>query len=163
MKIGLLSDTHNYLDPAIYDYFQDCDELWHAGDIGTSDLLNQLQKFKSTRVVYGNIDSTDLQRDLPEDLWFDCEGAKVLITHIAGKPPRYNKRVLGVIGANPPNILVCGHSHILRVIYDKTNQLLYLNPGACGRQGIHKIRTLLRFEILDGAARNMEVIELGTR
>ncbi|MCZ6521185.1 MAG: metallophosphoesterase family protein [Bacteroidetes bacterium] len=164
MKIGLLSDTHGHLDSAIFDYFKDCDEIWHAGDIGSLKLLHQLQEFKPIRAVFGNIDSLELQQDLSEDLWFDCEGAMVLITHIAGKPPRFNKRVLSIIKeSNPPNILVCGHSHILRVMYDKTNQLLYLNPGACGRQGFHKIRTLLRFEISDSAARNMEVIELGNR
>ena len=127
MKIGLFSDTHGYLDPAIFDYFQGCDEIWHAGDIGNSEVLHQLQEFKPTKAVFGNIDSMDLHHSLPEDLSFDCEGAKVLMTHIAGKPPKYNQRILGVIQTESPTIVVCGHSHILRVIYDKSNQLLYLN------------------------------------
>ena len=163
MKIGLLSDTHSLLDPSIFKYFEHCDEIWHAGDIGNVEVATQLASFKPFKAVYGNIDGGQLRQMYSEDLEFVCSGAKVLMTHIGGKPPRYNQRIRSILNANKPDIFVCGHSHILRVIFDKENDLLYLNPGALGRQGFHKMRTALRFDILDGKARNMEVIELGKR
>lgn len=163
MKIGLLADTHGYLDPALYKYFDVCDEIWHAGDIGNAELADKLAGFKPLRAVYGNIDGGDLRKMYSEDLNFTCEGAKVFMSHIGGKPPNYNKRIRPIIATIKPDIFICGHSHILRVIYDKENELLYLNPGALGRQGFHKVKTALRFDIQEGKARNMEVIEFGTR
>jgi putative phosphoesterase len=163
LKIGLLADTHGYLDPALYKYFDVCDEIWHAGDIGNAELADKLAGFKPLRAVYGNIDGGDLRKMYSEDLNFTCEGAKVFMSHIGGKPPNYNKRIRPIIATIKPDIFICGHSHILRVIYDKENELLYLNPGALGRQGFHKVKTALRFDIQEGKARNMEVIEFGTR
>lgn len=163
MKIGLLSDTHGYLDPALYKYFDVCDEIWHAGDIGNAELADKLAAFKPLKAVYGNIDGGDLRKIYSEDLDFICEGARVFMSHIGGKPPNYNKRIRPLLTEIKPDIFICGHSHILRVIYDKENKLLYLNPGALGRQGFHKVKTALRFDILEGKARNMEVVELGTR
>ena len=163
MKIGLLSDTHGYLDPRVFDYFKSCDEVWHAGDLGTSEVATALENFKPFKAVFGNIDDTVLRARYPEDLWFQCGGLEVWMTHIAGVPPRYNPRVRKILGSQTPALLVCGHSHILRVMNDKTNNLLYLNPGAAGHQGFHLMRTLLRFEIKDGSVLKMEVIELGKR
>ena len=163
MKIGLISDTHGYLDPAIFKYFEKCDEIWHAGDIGHIEVINKLQKIKPVRAVYGNIDGHELRSSFPEDLEFTCSNTRILISHIGGKPPNYNKRIKARMSSDKPDIFVCGHSHILRVIYDKENSLLYLNPGALGKQGFHKVRTALRFDVQDGKASNMEIIELGNR
>jgi uncharacterized protein len=163
MKIGLLSDTHGYLDPKIFTYFSSCDELWHAGDFGSYELANDLAAFKPMKAVHGNIDDRVLRSEYPEDLWFQCQGLNVWITHIAGTPPAYNPRIRKMFSQKIPDILVCGHSHILRVMKDDRYDLLYLNPGAAGNQGFHHMRTLLRFEIHEGAVRNMEIIELGKR
>ena len=163
MKIGLLSDTHGYLDSKIFNYFDSCDEIWHAGDIGSLEVADVLEKYRPFRAVYGNIDGGELRKRYSEDLQFTCSGTRILITHIGGKPPNYNKRVRELILAFNPDIFICGHSHILRVIYDQINKLLYLNPGALGRQGFHKVKTAIRFDISDGKAKNMEVIELGKR
>ena len=164
MKIGLLSDTHGYLDPRIFQYFSECDEVWHGGDIGTLEVARSLEEFKKIKAVFGNIDDKDIQVRYPEDLWFECEGLSVLITHIAGAPPRYNPRVRKLLSSRVPDILVCGHSHILCVGKDPAyNGMLYLNPGAAGNQGFHHMRTLLRFEISRKEVKNMEVIELGRR
>ena len=164
MKIGLLSDTHGFLDPRVFDYFRQCDEVWHGGDIGDMQVARSLEVFKPLRAVFGNIDDRDIQVRYPEDLWFDCEGMSVWITHIAGVPPRYNPRTKKVLKTRTPDILVCGHSHILRVAKDPAHGgMLYLNPGAAGNQGFHHMRTLLRFEISAAAVRNLEVIELGRR
>lgn len=163
MKIGLLSDTHGFLDKTILEHFKNCDELWHAGDIGSTELKNALEEFKPLRAVYGNIDDVVMQKQLPEDLWFQCEGLTVLITHIAGSPPNYNPRIKKILQTKKPDILVCGHSHILRVVKDNKIGIMYLNPGACGNQGFHHIKTLLRFDIIGKEIKNMEVIELGKR
>lgn len=164
MKIGLLSDTHGFLDPRIFDYFRECDEVWHGGDIGDMQVARSLAAFKPLRAVFGNIDDKDIQVRFPEDLWFECEGLTVWITHIAGAPPRYNPRTKKVLKSRTPDILVCGHSHILRVAKDPVHgAMLYLNPGAAGNQGFHHMRTLLRFDISRKEVRNMEVIELGRR
>ena len=163
MKIGLLSDTHGYLDAAIFKYFEHCDEIWHAGDIGNIEVVEELREFRPLRAVSGNIDGYAVRQMFPEDLEFTCEEARVLISHIGGKPPNYDKRIRALFSSAKPDIFVCGHSHILRVIYDKHNEILYLNPGALGRQGFHKVRTALRFEILGSKAKNMEVVELGKR
>ena len=164
MKIGLLSDTHGFLDPRIFEHFTACDEIWHGGDVGTIEVARALEEFKPLKAVYGNIDGKDIQVRYLEDLWFEREGLSVLITHIAGAPPRYNPRTKKLLGARVPDILVCGHSHILRVGKDPAyNGMLYLNPGAAGNQGFHHMRTLLRFDISDKQVKNMEVIELGRR
>lgn len=163
MKIGLLSDTHGHLDQHVFDHFKQCDEIWHAGDIGSQDLADVLEKFKPLRAVYGNIDDALIQRRFPENQQFTCEELSVLITHIAGTPPNYNARVKGLLRKNPADILICGHSHILKVIRDPTERLLFINPGAAGNHGFHHMKTLLRFEIRGKEIRNMEVIELGKR
>ncbi|UXE68488.1 MAG: metallophosphoesterase family protein [Chryseotalea sp. WA131a] len=164
MKIGLLSDTHSFLDNKVFDYFKEVDEIWHAGDIGDADVINQLEKYKTVRAVYGNIDDKNIQSRYPEDNWFDCEGIIVWMTHIAGAPPNYNPRIKKVLQEKIPGLLICGHSHILKVVKDKTYQnMVYINPGAAGNHGFHHMKTILRFEILNKEIKNMEVIELGKR
>ena len=163
MKIGLISDTHGYLDPKVLHYFKEVDEIWHAGDIGTEEVLTALQDFKPTIAVYGNVDGGKLRTECQEGEIFEREGVRVLITHIAAKPPKYNKQVLPLIQKYRPKLLVCGHSHILKVAPDKANDLLFMNPGAAGRHGFHKIRTLLRLDLEQSEVKNLEVIELGPR
>ena len=163
MRIGIISDTHSYLDPQAISHFSDCDEIWHAGDIGIIGVIDELAKRKPVRAVHGNIDDRQLRQHFPEDLWFEAEGKLVYITHIAGKPPRYNSRVLKNIRERKPDILVCGHSHILRVLPDKQNNLLYINPGAAGQHGFHTIRTIIKMTISNGKISDMVVVELGRR
>ncbi len=164
MKIGLISDTHSYLDPKVFEHFKNCDEVWHAGDIGTMALADELAKFKPLRAVYGNIDDKDLQVRFPENLWMDVEGVRVLMTHIGGAPPNYNPRVKGLLKERTPQLFICGHSHILRIKRDAAyNNMLYVNPGAAGQHGFHTMKTIVRFEISAGEIKNMEVIELGKR
>lgn len=164
MKIGLLSDTHSYLDPSIADHFKDCDEIWHAGDIGDRELLSKLETYKPVRAVFGNIETMEMQRSLPEDCWFTCEGLSIWMTHIGGAPPHYNPRIKKKLQENIPDIFICGHSHILRVKRDPSyKNMLYINPGAAGNHGFHHIKTIMRFEITEGQLRNVEVIELGKR
>ena len=164
MKIGLLSDTHSFLDSKIFDYFSDCDEIWHGGDIGDMHLANQLEAFKPLKAVYGNIDDKDLQAKFPENLRFTCGGLSVLITHIAGSPPKYNPRVRKLLESETPDIFICGHSHILRIKRDPDyNNMLFINPGAAGNQGFHHMKTIVRFEIDGKEIKNMEAIELGKR
>lgn len=164
MKIGLLSDTHSYLDPTIAEHFKNCDEIWHAGDIGEASLLTRLQETKPTKAVFGNIETVEMQRSLPEDLWFTCEGLVVWMTHIGGAPPNYNPRIKKILKERIPDIFICGHSHILRVMRDpKFNNMLYINPGAAGNHGFHHMKTILRFDLEQKQMKNMEVIELGKR
>jgi putative phosphoesterase len=164
MKIGLLSDTHGHLDPKIFDHFHLCDEVWHAGDIGDETLANRLENFKPFRAVFGNIDDKGLQARFPEDQFFTCEELNVWITHIGGFPPNYNQRVKKMLSTKLPQIFICGHSHILRIAKDPNyKNLLYINPGAAGNQGFHRIKTVVRFEITGTEIKNMEVIELGLR
>jgi len=164
MKIGLLSDTHSYLDPKILSYFKDCDEIWHAGDIGDRAVIDELGKIKPLRAVFGNIDDQDMQVRYPEDLWFACGDLTVWMTHIGGAPPNYNPRIKKVFKERIPDIFICGHSHILRVKKDPNyKNLLYLNPGAAGNHGFHHIKTIVRFEVIGKEIKNMEVIELGKR
>jgi putative phosphoesterase len=164
MKIGLLSDTHGFLDPKVFDHFRDCDEIWHAGDIGTTDVSERLASFKPLRAVYGNIDDKDIQTKYPEDLFLTCEGLSVWITHIGGVPPRYNPRVKKLLRTKVPDIFICGHSHILRIAKDASlSGMLYINPGAAGNQGFHSMKTLIRFEVVKKQVMHMEVIELGKR
>jgi putative phosphoesterase len=163
MRIGLLSDTHSYLDPKIFDYFKDCDEIWHAGDIGLAQVANSLESFKPFRAVYGNIDDKDLQTRYPEDLWFRCEGVNVWMTHIGGSPPNYNPRIKKVLREKVPDVFICGHSHILRVKKDEQLKMLYVNPGAAGNHGFHTVKTIIRMDLEKGKISKMEAIELGKR
>jgi len=146
MKVGLLSDTHSFLDPQVAAYFRDVDEIWHAGDIGDMAVLDELEALKPVRAVYGNIDDRTLQAHCPEDLWWTCEGVHVWMTHIGGVPPHYNPRVKKILQTRTPNLFICGHSHILRVGRDPSHgNLLYVNPGAAGNHGFHQMKTVLRF------------------
>ncbi|MCU0324105.1 MAG: metallophosphatase family protein [Spirosomaceae bacterium] len=164
MLIGLISDTHGFLDETVFEHFKDCDEIWHAGDIGSVEIIEKLKKFKPTRFVFGNIDSKEIQWMVPEDQFFNIEGLEIWMTHIGGSPPKYNPRVKKQLKDKIPDIFVCGHSHILRVIKDETqNNMIYLNSGAAGREGFHKIRTLLRFKLEKKKITHLEVIELGKR
>jgi len=158
-KIGLISDTHGDLDERVYKYLVDVDEIWHAGDIGTIELLDELDKFKSTRAVYGNIDGAEIRVETKEFEVFYVENKKVLIVHIAGRPGRYNQHAYQKILAEKPDIVVCGHSHICLVQFDKNINALWMNPGACGIKGFHKVKTLLRFEIDGDKIQNLEVVE----
>jgi putative phosphoesterase len=163
VTIGLLSDTHGYLDPKIFEHFKACDEVWHAGDFGTASVADTLEGFKPLRAVFGNIDDKELQARFPEDLIFECDGVKILITHIGGAPPNYNPRTRKLLNDLKPTVLICGHSHILRVKKDPKFNLLYINPGAAGNQGFHSMRTMIRMIISKGKVEKMEVIELGKR
>lgn len=163
MKIGLLSDTHSFLDDAVFTHFDKCDEIWHAGDFGNLALADQLADFKPLRGVYGNIDGADLREIYPETLRFTVEGFDVFMIHIGGYPNRYAPQVKTVMQSNAPDLFISGHSHILKVIYDKKFECLHLNPGAAGKQGWHKVRTLQRFDIEEGKIKNLEIIELTDR
>ncbi|MCE7863576.1 MAG: metallophosphoesterase [Bacteroidetes bacterium CHB5] len=163
MKIGLISDTHSYLDPTVFTHFKDCDEVWHAGDIGDAAVVNELEKFKPLRAVFGNIDDKEMQARYPEDLWFTSEGLTIWMTHIGGAPPNYNPRIKKILKEKTPDVFICGHSHILRVIKDPVYKMLYLNPGAAGNHGFHSIKTIIRFQIDAKNIRKLEVIELGKR
>ena len=158
--IGLLSDTHGYLDDAVFKHFDQCDEIWHAGDFGAA-VASPLAAFKPLRGVYGNIDGSTIRAEYPEHLRFNCEGVDVWITHIGGYPGKYNQAIQSAIKKNPPKLFICGHSHILKVQFDKTLNLLHMNPGACGIYGFHQVRTMLRFEIDGEKIGNLEIVELG--
>ncbi len=162
-KIGLLSDTHNYLDEAVFRHFEQCDEIWHAGDFGTIDIASRLRAFKPLRGVYGNIDGYDVRSEFPEQLLFQCEGVKVLMKHIGGYPGKYAPGVRNTIIEQHPLLFIAGHSHILKVIYDDKLHCLHMNPGAAGIHGWHKVRTLIRFAIDGAEIKNCEVIELGKK
>ncbi len=162
-RIGLLSDTHSYLDDQIFDYFEECDEVWHAGDIGDEAVTDALEAFRPFKAVYGNIDDKTISLRYPLDLRFYCEGLDVWMTHIGGYPGKYKKRIREEMDANAPGLFICGHSHILKVMPDKKYNLLHINPGACGRHGFHSVRTIVRFSIEDGRPFDLQVIELGLR
>lgn len=163
MKIGLLSDTHSFLDDRVFEYFAECDEVWHAGDFGNEEVLDKLKAFKPLRGVYGNIDGVKIRAELPQDLRFDFEGLPVFMTHIGGYPGRYEPRVGKILKEDPPTngIFISGHSHILKVMPDKNLGFLHINPGACGNEGWHKVKTLVRFSIETGRIFDLQVIELG--
>ncbi|WP_462265425.1 metallophosphoesterase family protein [Mucilaginibacter sp.] len=161
-KIGLISDTHGYLDDAVFKHFAPCDEIWHAGDFGEG-VAEKLAAFKPLRGVYGNIDGTSIRKDFPLNLRFRCEEVDAWITHIGGYPGRYNPAVKPEIYTNPPQLFITGHSHILKVIYDEKIKCLHLNPGAAGKQGWHKVQTLMRFEIDGKKIQNLQVIELAKK
>jgi hypothetical protein len=163
IRIGLVSDTHGYLDKKLFEYFKECDEIWHAGDIGNIETADELATFKPFKAVYGNIDGHEIRIIYPKNQRFMCEKIDVWITHIGGYPGHYAHEVREEIKQHPPKLFICGHSHILKVIYDKKFNFLYINPGASGINGIHKIKTAVRF-IIDGEQiKNLEVIELGLR
>lgn len=162
-KIGLLSDTHSFLDESLFRYFEPCDEIWHGGDIGDPTVADKLAAFRPFRAVFGNIDGNPIRLRYPQDLRFECEGVDVFITHIGGYPGKYDARVRRILQADPPKLFICGHSHILKVLPDKALGLLHMNPGACGNEGWHKVRTALRFDLHAGRIENLEVIELGRR
>ena len=162
-RIGLLSDTHSYLDPAIFKHFKDCDEIWHAGDIGALDVFDRLKEFKPLRAVYGNIDAAIIRRVCPLHQRFMCEEVDVWITHIGGYPKRYAPAIKEAIKTNPPQLFISGHSHILKVMNDKELGLLHMNPGAVGKHGFHQVKTMLRFTIDGKIIKDLEVIELGKR
>ncbi|WP_334055827.1 metallophosphoesterase family protein [Polaribacter sp. P097] len=162
-KILLLSDTHSYIDDQILKFVKQADEVWHAGDIGKLEVTDAIKKLKPLRAVYGNIDDKDARAEFPLDAKFSLEQVQVWMTHIGGYPNKYNQRIREEINEKPPNIFIAGHSHILKVVYDKKLNLLHLNPGAAGNHGFHKIRTMLRFELNKGKIENMEVIELAKR
>lgn len=159
-RIGLLSDTHAYWDQRYLQYFEQCDEIWHAGDFGSEELARRLAEFRPLRGVYGNCDGGELRRMFTQKLRWNCEGADILMTHIGGYPGRYDASVRQQIYARPPHIFISGHSHILKVEFDKQLNLLHINPGAAGLQGWHQVRTLVRFTITDAHPHDLEVIEM---
>lgn len=161
--IGLISDTHSYLDPQVFEYFKEVDEIWHIGDVGDAQLLDKLRAFKPLRGVYGNIDDREIRQELPLDYRFVMEDMDIWMTHIGGYPGKYTSRVRDILQIKAPDLFICGHSHILKVMRDKKYNMLCMNPGAAGKHGFHKLRTLLRFHIKNKTLSNLEVIELGTR
>lgn len=162
-RIGLLSDTHSYVDETIFSHFKECDEIWHAGDFGNMDVVQQLQNFKPLKAVYGNIDGHEIRQQFPEVLSFTCEQVTVMMKHIGGYPPRYNQPTKNEIIKLKPQLFISGHSHILKIMYDDALQCLHMNPGAAGKQGWHLVRTLARFTIDANNIKDCEVIELGKK
>ena len=163
MQVGLLSDSHGFLDEVIFDYFDECDEVWHAGDFGPVAVLDRLKNFKPLRGVFGNIDGVEIRSQLSRDLEWQCEGVRVYMTHIGGYPGNYDARAKRELAARSPDLFIAGHSHIARVMRDQKLKLLHMNPGACGRTGWHLKRTILRFTVDDSRIGNVELMELGPR
>ena len=164
-RIGLISDTHGFLDEKVFTHFKGCDEIWHAGDFGNIEIANRLKTVAGVPVrgVFGNIDGNDIRTVYPEQLVFTCENVKVMMRHIGGSPPRYNPETKKELLLHRPQLFVSGHSHILKILFDDRLQCLHMNPGAAGNHGWHKIRTLVRFAIDGKDMKNCEVIELGKR
>jgi putative phosphoesterase len=162
-RIGLLSDTHSYWDERYLKYFEECDEIWHAGDIGSLELAQRLAEFRPFRAVFGNCDGGELRRMYTERLRWTCEGAEILMKHIGGYPGNYDPSIRGSLFTKPPKMFISGHSHILKVKYDKTLGLLHINPGAAGIQGWQKVRTLVRFTVDEGVFKDLEVVELSDK
>jgi len=160
IKIGLLSDTHGHWDDSLTSFFDSCNEIWHAGDIGSLELADTISKFKVFKAVYGNIDDQRLRTVYPCIQRFTCEGVDVFMTHIGGTPSKYEHTVIPIIDANPPKLFICGHSHILKVKYDTKRNFMYMNPGAAGISGFHKFRTALRFSIDGSELKDLEVLEI---
>jgi putative phosphoesterase len=158
-QIVLLSDTHHKLDDRFFPHFENADEIWHAGDIGSLAITDTLKKYAPIRVVYGNIDDKTIRTEFKTNLYFKCEKVNVMMTHIGGYPGRYNKKILPIIEEANPDLFICGHSHILKIMYDKKNQLLHMNPGAIGDYGIHKVKTILCFTIEGKDIKNLRVVE----
>lgn len=162
-NILLISDTHSHLDAKIKKYINQCDEVWHAGDIGNIEVIDKIRELKPLRAVYGNIDDNEIRQELPLDNIFDLEGLKVYITHIGGYPGSIKPRAQAVINKEKPDLYICGHSHICKIMKDKRNNLIHMNPGACGNHGFHPIKTVIRFSLDKGKIEKLEVIELGKR
>ncbi len=160
LKIACLSDTHGYLDNRLKDFIRGCDEIWHAGDIGSTGVAEELSSIKPLKAVHGNIDGPDIRALYPEHQRFNAGGLDVWITHIGGYPGRYDRSVVPAIFESPPGLFICGHSHILKVINDSKLGLLHINPGAAGRAGVHTVQTAVRFVIEGGAVKDLEVAEL---
>lgn len=163
VKVGLISDTHGFLDDAVFKQFDQCDEIWHAGDFGSAEIADKLKDFKPLKGVYGNVDGYDIRSCYPEKLVWNCEGVKVYMIHIGGHPGRYAPNIKPDLLANTARLFISGHSHILKIIYDDRISCLHMNPGAAGKQGWHKIRTIVRFSIDGPLIKDCEVIELGRR
>ena len=159
-KISLLSDTHSILDERFIPHLKNSDEIWHAGDIGSLDVYDKLTKLSDVKAVYGNIDDHKIRIGLKSELFFKCEGVNIYMTHIGGYPGKYSKGIKEKIEKTNPNIFICGHSHILKIMNDKKNKLLFLNPGAAGNHGVHKVKTIIKFDIDDKEIRNLRIIEL---
>jgi len=161
MVIGILSDTHGWLDAAALKHFQNVDAIWHAGDFGSLSVAEELAAIKPLKAVYGNIDGTEIRSSFPADLLFKVEGLKVLMTHIGGSPGRYPATIKELMEKHKPDIFVCGHSHILKVV--RSGKMLHINPGAAGKQGFHLVRTLILMTLLGGKIHHLDVVELGPR
>ena len=159
-NISLLSDTHSVLDERFIPHLKNSDEIWHAGDIGSLDVYDKLTKLSDVKAVYGNIDDHKIRIGLKSELFFKCEGVNIYMTHIGGFPGKYSKGIKEKIEKTNPNIFICGHSHILKIMNDKKNKLLFLNPGAAGNHGVHKVKTIIKFDIDDKKIRNLKIIEL---
>lgn len=162
-RIGLISDTHGYLDETVFEHFKNCDEVWHVGDFGEGKIVESLKTFKPFKGVYGNIDGADIRTEFPEQLVFMCEEVKVMIRHIGGYPPRYNPATKKEMLIHQPQLFISGHSHILKVMFDEKLNCLHMNPGAAGKHGWHKVRTVIRFVIDGKKMKDCEVIELGSK
>ena len=160
MRIGLVSDTHGFIDEKLLDFFSDVDEIWHAGDVGEYSVIERLEKSKTLKAVFGNIDGSDVRIRFKEHERFTVEGLDVWMTHIGGYPGRYDRRVKANLFRDPPGLFISGHSHILKVIFDEKLNCLHINPGAYGKSGFHKVRTALRFEIIKGEIKNLEILEV---
>ena len=158
-KICIISDSHGYIDNNIINFFKKSDEVWHAGDIGDINIIDKIKKYVILKAVHGNIDNHLIRKEYPEYIFFNCEEVKILIIHIGGYPGKYTKKSLELINKHKPDVFICGHSHILKVIYDKKYNLIHINPGAIGKYGIHKVRTLITLEIQKSKLLNMKVVE----
>jgi len=162
-KIGILSDTHGFIEPRLYDFFTSCDLLFHAGDIGNMETADALTAFKPLIAVYGNIDGSDVRAVYPEIQRLDCEDVDILMTHIGGYPGRYERKIYPILKNFPPKLWISGHSHILKVMYDKTLQILHINPGAMGNSGIHQVKTAVRLVVEGKEMKNLEIFEMPRR
>lgn len=162
-RIGILSDTHGYWDDRYLEYFAECDEIWHAGDIGSFELIRRLEEFRPVKAVCGNCDGGDTRKTYPQILEWECENTRVMMTHIGGYPGKYAPGIRKILVEKRPQLFIAGHSHILKVMFDRQMNLLYINPGAAGIMGWHKVRTLIRVTLSQGNFSNLEVIELGAR
>jgi len=163
IKIGLISDTHGYFDPGLKSFFKECTEIWHAGDIGTMEVVQEIQSFKPLRAIYGNIDGSEIRSIYPEFQRFLCEEIHVLMIHIGGHPGKYVSRVKNLIDMDQPDLFICGHSHILRIRHDPNAGFLYINPGAAGNPVFHETRTAIRFSIEGKNIKDLEVLEMAKR
>ena len=163
MRIGLISDTHSHLDDKLFSFLEECDEVWHAGDIGTLDLAQEIADFRPLKAVWGNIDTQDIRFEYPEKHIFDCEGMKIFMIHIGGYPGRYARGVREQLKTEKPDVFICGHSHRVKAVHDEKLNLLHFNPGACGLEGIHYEKTIMRFTIEKGEMSQFQICRLGER